>query len=124
MDIEIDIRNVLSGVIRAQQTGKYLLEESEQIAPVVRRVIEQLNTDKLKKAVKETPSQPVHNPPQYQHPMQASSIVPPTPILQPRQQQPIQYVPLPTKYMPVIPEVKEHVSPMQYSIETITLPSQ
>ena len=40
MDITSDVHNILSGVMHAQMHGKYKLEESEQLAPVVRRILE------------------------------------------------------------------------------------
>ena len=61
MDLEADVRNILSGVIHAQQAGKYLLEESEQVAPVVRRVVEYLNQGKINS---KPPQQPLQQPQQ------------------------------------------------------------
>jgi len=39
MDCIEDIRSLLQGIVHAQSIGSYTLENSEQIAPVVRRII-------------------------------------------------------------------------------------
>jgi len=99
MDLEADVRNILSGVIHAQQAGKYLLEESEQVAPVVRRVVEYLNQGKINS---KPPQQPLQQP-------------------QPQQQQQQQQQPPPS---PHVRFAQTDAPVLQQSIETITLPSQ
>jgi hypothetical protein len=58
-----DIRSLLQGVIFAQSVGSYTLENSAQIAPIVRRI---LNKYPQLQGQKEQPSPSVPSPPQQQ----------------------------------------------------------
>lgn len=62
-----DVRSILQGIIFAQSAGAYTLENSEQIAPVVRRVLNrypQLNGNPQPQQVQQRPVQQTTQPQQ------------------------------------------------------------
>lgn len=59
-----DVRSILQGVIFAQSAGAYTLENSEQIAPVVRRILNrypQLNGNTQSRPVQQQPKSQLTN---------------------------------------------------------------
>ena len=45
MEIQNDVKNLVAGVLFSQSKGAYKLEESEQLAPIVRRVVDWANNN-------------------------------------------------------------------------------
>jgi hypothetical protein len=45
MEIQNDVKNIVAGVMFSQSKGAYKLEESEQLAPIVRRVVDWANNN-------------------------------------------------------------------------------
>jgi len=106
MEVVDDIKGILSGILIAQSSGTYKLEESELLAPVFRRVLEYHN--KLRE-------QPAPSPPVQPEPVVAKPPSP-VPIAIPADA----HQPTPVQPRPVVSELTRPT--LSSSIETISLP--
>lgn len=127
MEINNDIKNLLSGIGRAQSLGKFRLDESEQLAPVVRRVVNDhnLQTSDTPPAPPSTPTpseqQPAERP--RSQPLPTPPEPPATPMFQPMK--PLPQVPEPPvtpTFQPMKPSPQ--IPTLQNSIDAISLPIQ
>ena len=80
-----DLRNLMAGVVHGQSSGSYTLEEAEQVAPIVRRLLQRFPELQSNAPVQT----PVHTPAPAPVPVPVPAPVPVAPASWPCESSPL-----------------------------------